>query len=353
MLEEVWLDQMIITTREEGEFPETEVDGRPVTGGMKVNAPTAPQSATTCTSAQNAGVQGTLSAAVLSLQVTNKCQSHLPIWSACPSFACAFIWNNNDGPHLTLTISSLFMPALPPVPDNELVNEPALNTIACNPDLFQVVTPISVSNLCNLLVNHPNNLFIDSICHGLLHGFWPWADTSCFNLPFILDVKDTVSDPVHLYFVYEQRDIEVSLGCFLQPFLHLLPGMLAIPFNVATKPHSDKLCLCFNYSAQPFLCNEMIPKELVLVSLDNLQDLGHALQEVHIAGGSSTCLMVWKSDIKCAYQNIPMHPLWQIKQLAALTTSTATTILVVEPPGFMGHLLCPCLVDHYICQGSC
>ncbi|KAJ3506134.1 hypothetical protein NLJ89_g7034 [Agrocybe chaxingu] len=277
-----------------GELPEMEVDGRPVADGMKVDAPTAPQSATTRTSARKAGVRGISSAAAPPLRVANKRQSRLPIWSARPSFARTFIWNDNDGPRLTLAISSLFMPALPPVPDNELANEPALDTIAHNPDLFQVVTPISVSNLRDLLVNHPNNLFIDSVCHGLLHGFWPWADTSCFNLPFILDVKDTVSDPVHLHFAYEQHDVEVSLGCFSQPFLRLLPGMLAVPFNVATKPHSDKLRLCFNHSAQPFSRNEMIPKELVSVPLDNLQDLGRALREVRVAGGSSTRLVVWK-----------------------------------------------------------
>jgi len=45
------------------------------------------------------------------------------------------------------------------------------------PHLFKIVMPIKVDVFRTLLMTHPNQPFIESICKGLTEGFWPWADT--------------------------------------------------------------------------------------------------------------------------------------------------------------------------------
>ncbi|KAF8950593.1 hypothetical protein BDZ97DRAFT_1687355 [Flammula alnicola] len=187
---------------------------------------------------------------------------------------------------------------IPPPPQNELENSLALSTIGLNLELFRVVTPIHVSPFRDLLIMHPNREFVDSVCHGLIHGFWPWAVTSALSLPPILDVEDTIVDPDHRHFVQAQRDKEIAFGTFSPPFPRLLPGMLAVPILVATKSRSSKLRMCVNHSAEPFSRNAMIPKALVSVPLDNLHDLGRCLREFRIASGPSIKLVVWKSDAK-------------------------------------------------------
>jgi hypothetical protein len=66
---------------------------------------------------------------------------------------------------------------LPHPPLSEIMNPVPSQTIADNPYLFQVSTPIKVDVFETLLVDHPNPSFVKSVCTGLREGFWPWADT--------------------------------------------------------------------------------------------------------------------------------------------------------------------------------
>ena len=65
-------------------------------------------------------------------------------------------------------------------PMSELIQSAACQTVADNPSLFRVQTPIKVDVFERLLVNHPNPKFVTSVCTGLREGFWPWADT-CYD----------------------------------------------------------------------------------------------------------------------------------------------------------------------------
>jgi len=69
----------------------------------------------------------------------------------------------------------------------ELANPVFAKTIRENADLFKIVTPICVDKFESYLINHPNRAFVNSICHGLREGFWPWADTLKVGYPETLD----------------------------------------------------------------------------------------------------------------------------------------------------------------------
>ena len=61
---------------------------------------------------------------------------------------------------------------MPSPPLEEFHNRDVSATISNNPDLFKVVSPIDVDHFLSLLVNHPNQPFVDSVCLGLREGFW-------------------------------------------------------------------------------------------------------------------------------------------------------------------------------------
>ena len=69
------------------------------------------------------------------------------------------------------------------VPIVEFSNMLACRTIDQHPGFFTVETPINVDKFENLLGNHPNPLFMQSVIKGLWNGFWPWADTHLGEYP--------------------------------------------------------------------------------------------------------------------------------------------------------------------------
>lgn len=97
------------------------------------------------------------------------------------------------------------------VPEKEFLNLEAMTTIADNPDLFEVVTPINVDRLEELLVNFPNQPFAKSVCQSVRSGFWPFLDTMYGDYPTTLDSSDTnTTSPELLDFIAAQIEIEVD-----------------------------------------------------------------------------------------------------------------------------------------------
>ena len=73
-------------------------------------------------------------------------------------------------------------------PPQSVLDDPiATKTIRDYPDLFRIVTPINVNVFESYLKDHPNQLFVKSVCIGLREGFWPWADTRKEGYPSIND----------------------------------------------------------------------------------------------------------------------------------------------------------------------
>ena len=118
-------------------------------------------------------------------------------------------------------------------------------------------------------------------------------------------------------FLQEQIGKEVELGRSSDSFgPDLLPGMYSMPIHAApTKPDSKKYRLVTDHSAGQFTLNNMIShKDIAGVTLNNVQDLGNALQHLR-QENPDLDLILWKADVSEAYRCMPMHPLWQIKQV--------------------------------------
>ena len=236
-------------------------------------------------------------------------------------YSPTLIWRTSDSPKVVSAYSTLTAPPVPSPPRNELQNDVAHKTIHKNPDLFKIVSPIKVPRFKKHLKDHPNQPLVKSVVRALNKGFWPYADTSSHPLPTTYDgsrQRQRITDKDKANFIQQQRDEEVKLERWSKPFgKELLPGMHASPISAVPKSTPGKYRLITNQSSGPHALNSAIPKSQVKVKLDNIHDLGTDLLAVRKKYPERK-LCLFKSDVKSAYRLLPMHPLWQIKQVVTI-----------------------------------
>jgi hypothetical protein len=214
---------------------------------------------------------------------------------------------------------------LPRPPAKEFKAVEVMKTISENPDLFRVPHVINVDRFEQLLSRHPNQPFVRSVMAGLRDGFWPWADTG-FDAGYPTTWDNSWAPPpteCERNFIDEQRDIEFQKGRFSRTFgPDLLPGMYSTPVIAVPKPHSTDLRLVSNQSAGVYSQNSMVDRvQTKGARLDTMQQFIPALLHYRREHPYEQ-LVLWKSDVSEAYRLLPMHPLWQIKQV---TTSNLPT----------------------------
>ena len=235
-----------------------------------------------------------------------------------PKYLRYNLWNIDTPPTPTIAEWSETALPLPHPPLSETLNPVALQTIVDNPSLFRIVTPINVDRFQELLSDHPNPLFVTSVCAGLREGFWPWADTLKDGYPSSFDgARPTPSDACKAAFIREQRDIEIAKGRFSTVFgRELLPAMYSMPAHAVPKPNSSDLRMVTDHSAGPYSLNSMIDHDKVTgFPLDNMTHLGEMLISYFHHSHGAHDLLVWKSDVAEAHCLMPLHPLWQLKQV--------------------------------------
>lgn len=197
-------------------------------------------------------------------------------------------------------------------------NTEALATIY-HPHLFAVSTPINVDRFERLLLSHPNQPFVRSVLHELREGFWPFANTHYREWPLTWDNsgQPPCAGTAESKFIESQIKDGQGKGQFLAEFgPHLLLGMYSMPIHPVPKPGSDNIRLIADHSTGEFALNNTISKEDIAgVTLDNVQDLDAALRAFH-AQYRNVDVLLWKADVS----EMPMHPLWQIKQVMSVGT---------------------------------
>jgi hypothetical protein len=199
------------------------------------------------------------------------------------------------------------------------LNHEAIQTIQTHSSLFKVSTPIRVDVFESLLADHPNPAFVCSVCTGLREGFWPFADTHVDDWPLVYDNSfRPPKTPSESLFLQSQIDKEVEAGRYSQPFgPDLLPGMYSMPIHAVPKPGTDKHQLVTDHSSGKYALNAMIPHDAIAgVTLDNVHDLANGLRVFRRLRPHAQ-LHLWKADVSEAYRQMPMHPLWQVKQIVS------------------------------------
>ena len=239
-----------------------------------------------------------------------------------PWYRRQFIWDSKSAVRSRTVRWTEYAEPLPSPPPSKFQNLEALTTVQSHPDLFQVSTPINVDHFQSLLIDHPNQPFVCSVCQGLRKGFWPFADTHFCEWPSIWDnSQQTPKTESEAIFLCEQVQKEVEKDRYSPSFRpDLMPGMYSMPIHAVPKPGTNKFRLVTDHSAGQYALNNMITKEDIAgVTLDNVQDLGNALHLMWREEPEAD-LILWKADVSKAYRLMPMHPLWQIKQIVTINS---------------------------------
>ena len=239
-----------------------------------------------------------------------------------PKYMQRSVWTGiDDSPSFSPTaLSTLLDEPLPRPPPEEFSNLDAIETIQNNPNLFKIITPINVAGFEKLLESHPNRPFVESVCTSFREGFWPWANTQKEDYPVTWDFSECPPKTEReADFLRDQRDIEIEAERYSESFgTDLLPGMYSTPIHAVPKPRSEKLRLVNDHSAGPFLLNSMIAREDVAgAKMDSISDLIGALLRYQKRYPSKN-LVLFKSDVSAAYRRLPLHPLWQVKQIVTV-----------------------------------
>ena len=155
---------------------------------------------------------------------------------------------------------------------------------------------------------------------GLTEGFWPCAEQQEGYPITHCEPQHPPKSDRERDFLISQRRKEIEAGRFSEPFNDLLPGMNVVPVHTIPKPE-DKLCLIVDHSAGAYLINSMIDRQSISgVKLDGIKTLGDSIRafRASLPANETQLLVLWKLDVAAAYRQMPMHPLWQIKQAVCI-----------------------------------
>ena len=248
-----------------------------------------------------------------------------------PRLFRGFLWSDNEQVVMPLASLTETLRPLPSPPPSALSDPVALSTLHARPDLFRIITPINVARFTFYLSDHPNRPLVDSVVRGLTEGFWPFAETEGLDFPDTWDEEMDLSlGPREHEFIAQYVVDEEQSGRYSHPFgPALLPGMYSMPVHAVPKPNSDKLRFINNHSAGRWALNSMIDKEKIGMRPDNVQDLGKNLLHIRQQLGDVP-VWLWKSDVKNAYRLLPLHPLWQLKQVVTTTSPSGQKIRRID-----------------------
>ena len=93
-----------------------------------------------------------------------------------PRFARDFVWGNVEDDISPAAKYSLTTEPLPRPPESELQNLVANESVLTHPKLFKITCNININKFNELLQDHPNQAFVQSVIIGLTEGSWPWAE---------------------------------------------------------------------------------------------------------------------------------------------------------------------------------
>lgn len=237
-----------------------------------------------------------------------------------PRFLRGFIWGDGGGRLLSPAADrSETLRPLPSPPASEWRNEAALDTIKNNPDLFKIVTPVNVDRLEQALERHPNRPLVASVIRGFREGFWPFADFEGRGFPETWDEPGGDLEGEMKEFAERYAQEEETADRYSPVFgTDLLPGMFSMPVYAVPKDGPAKFRLINDHSAGDHALNDAIRKEDVGMPQDNVQHIGHNLLVLREIFGPDAPIWLYKSDVANAYRLLPMHPLWQVKQVITI-----------------------------------
>ena len=203
-------------------------------------------------------------------------------------------------------------PPLPKPPQHLLDDVRLQATLKTYQSVLRVETPFNVDELEKLSRDHPNQPFVKSVLWGLRNGFWPF-DRGNWTIQEGRELNDFARriKSGDLEVIRANRDKEMEERRWSEPIPELLPGMRISPLFV-NRANPAKPRVITDHASSGL--NDSIPKEEGEVLHDTIRDFGQTLHDIHRKFPRRS-LMLYKSDVASAFLHLPMHPLYQLRQV--------------------------------------
>jgi len=237
--------------------------------------------------------------------------------------------------------STLTNPPLLRPPLSALQNPVLLATLTSRPDLFRVSTPLHISHLATFLEPHPNRPLVESVLLGLREGFWPGHDGNFDSIAHLADPPTRLEEN-DLVFLADSALKDFEKGYLSPAFDTLLPGMHISPSFVVRPEHSRARQVCDQTISG---LNDGISRAQARTQYDALAELGALMRYRRRRGEDKHFHMLWKSDVAGGFRNLPVHPLWQLKQIHRIrlldSKKRSTVVYFVDQRLILGGRMSP------------
>jgi hypothetical protein len=229
-----------------------------------------------------------------------------------PRYRRGYAWSVSSSNTSPSALYSETAPPLPSVPQH-LVDDPVIQAALSEAHAhIKVETPFNVDRLQNMLSDHPNQPLVHSVMKGLREGFWP-LDEGDWKTELEDKVENYPCDDIDMDSIRAFQDREIEAGRWSHPVPRLVPGMKVSPLFVIWQHAKPRVIT--DHSASGL--NDGIPREEAKVKYDDMRAFGGCLHRA-LLDNPGKRLTLFKSDIASAFLNLPVHPIWQLRQIVSV-----------------------------------
>ena len=231
-----------------------------------------------------------------------------------PRFLRSFHWPVEPPPPVSPLLTSSFIAAPLPRPPLAATRDPlAASSLVDFPHLFPISTPVNVDAFERELQGHPNPTWASSLILGLREGFWPCHDGEATEPLRPLTLEDMYpSREADLVVQIANAQKQVLEG-LISPAISFVPdgGIVSPQFIVR---RGDKARVVDDHTVSGL--NTGIG--YAPATYDRVDHLVGALRHLGLLDSSLPGAVLFKLDVTNAFKLLPMHPLWQLKQIMAV-----------------------------------
>jgi len=222
---------------------------------------------------------------------------------------------------------------LPDAPADDHSLKVITESIQPNPEIFRIETPVNVDRLEELMSDFPNKIHSDSWIKALRVGLWPWSGNFAQDPPegVIFPNRDIMDK--HRSFVNSVRVKEVSMGHWRE--LKDVPKYFRnSPISVVPKPEGGSRLIQNLSFPEGNSVNDQIPVREGRVTYDDIGSLAKVIVVLHSKG--ITNWVPWKLDVSRAFRNIPLHPLFALRNGIILKSRSCKPLHFIDSQACFG-----------------
>jgi len=222
---------------------------------------------------------------------------------------------------------------LPDAPSDDHSKEVWKRAIEPSPDVFRINTPIRVNKLKDILKEFPNTDHLASWVKALTEGLWPWSNSFPDDPPEGVIFPNPPQMDRYRTFINTIRAKEVSMGHWRE-IKTAIPYFRNSPLSVVPKPEGGNRLIQNLSFPDGNSVNDQIPEEEGKVVYDDIASLAKVIIVLHSMGKKGW--VPWKLDVSRAFRNIPLHPLFSLRNGIIIRSRRGKSISYIDSQACFG-----------------